>query len=66
MSRLTNMFWFKPLLLTTGLLLLLFAIPPLAGVKAVYLWTDRLLFVLIVGVVFLIAYIRRKEHLRQP
>ena len=66
MSRLTNMFWFKPLLLTTGLLLLLFAIPSLAGVKAVYLWTDRLLFVLIVGVVFLTAYIRRKEHLRQP
>jgi len=59
-------FWLKPLLLMVALLLLLFAVPPLAGVKAVYLWTDRLLFVLITGVVFLTAYIRRKEHLRQP
>jgi len=41
-------------------------VPPLADVKAVYLWTDRLLFVLVAGVVFLTAYIMRKEHLRQP
>ncbi|MGW8229001.1 MAG: hypothetical protein ACWGOW_08870, partial [Gammaproteobacteria bacterium] len=66
MTALTKTFWLKPLLLMVALLLLLLAIPPLAGVKAVYLWTDRLLFVLIVGVVFLTAYIRRKEHLRQP
>jgi len=66
MTALTKTFWLKPLLLMVALLLLLLAIPPLAGVKAVYLWTDRLLFVLIAGVVFLTAYIRRKEHLRQP
>jgi len=66
MTALTKTFWLKPLLLMVALLLLLLAVPPLAGVKAVYLWTDRLLFVLIAGVVFLTAYIRRKEHLRQP
>jgi peptide/nickel transport system permease protein len=66
MTALTKTFWLKPLLLMVALLFLLLAIPPLAGVKAVYLWTDRLLFVLIAGVVFLTAYIRRKEHLRQP
>ena len=66
MTALTKLFWFKPLLLIAGLLLLLLVVPPLSGVKAVYLWTDRLLFVLIAGVIFLIAYIQRKEHLRQP
>ena len=66
MRNLATQYWFKPLLLTAGLLILLILVPPLAGVKAVYLWTDRLLFVLIVGVIFLIAYIRRMEHLRQP
>ena len=66
MIGVTKAFWFKPLLLLTGLLLLLVVMPSLVQVKAVYLWTDRLLFVLIAGVVFLTAYIRRKEHLRQP
>ena len=66
MRNLATQYWFKPLLITAGLLILLILVPPLAGVKAVYLWTDRLLFVLIVGVIFLIAYIRRMEHLRQP
>ena len=66
MTTLTKTFWLKPLLLITGLLFLLLAVPSLSGVKPVYLWTDRLLFVLIAGVIFLTAYIRRKEHLRQP
>lgn len=66
MAKVASQFWFKPLLMATGLLLLILMLPPLAGVKAVYLWTDRLLFILIVGVIFLITYIRRKEHLYQP
>ena len=59
-------FWFKPLLGVLALLLLLLALPPLFGVKAVHLWTDRLIFVLVAGIIFLIAYIRTREHLRQP
>ncbi len=66
MTVLMKTFWFKPLLLITIVLLVTLLVPPLVGVKAVYLWTDRLLFVLIAGVVVLTAYIRRKEHLRQP
>ena len=50
MTTLTKTFWLKPLLLITGLLFLLLAVPSLSGVKPVYLWTDRLLFVLIAGV----------------
>jgi peptide/nickel transport system permease protein len=66
MGSLFNQFWLKPLLGTLGILLLFLVLPPLFGVKAVYLWTDRLIFVLVAGVMFLIAYIRTREHLRQP
>ena len=66
MGSLFNQFWFKPLLGVLGLLVLLLTLPTLFSVKAVYLWTDRLIFVLIVGVMFLIGYIRTREHLLQP
>ena len=66
MTKRVRAFWFNPLVLTAALLLLALTLPPIFGVKAVYLWTDRLLFVLVAGVIFLAAYIRRKEHLRQP
>jgi peptide/nickel transport system permease protein len=66
MTSLVNQFWFKPLLGVMGMLLVLLTLPSLFGIKAVYLWTDRLIFVLVAGVVFLIAYIRTREHLRQP
>ena len=66
MASLFNQFWFKPLLGVLGLLVLLLTLPSLFGIKAVYLWTDRLIFVLVAGVMFLMAYIRTREHLRQP
>ena len=66
MTYVFKQFWFKPLLGVIGLLVLLLALPSLFGIKAVYLWTDRLIFVLVAGVLFLIAYIRTREHLRQP
>ncbi|NNJ95334.1 MAG: ABC transporter permease [Halobacteria archaeon] len=66
MSTLFHQFWFKPLLAVLGLLLLLLLLPPLFGVKAVFLWTDRLIFVLVAGILMLIAYVRTREHLRQP
>ena len=66
MASLFNQFWIKPLLAAIGLLVLLQFVPSLFGIKAVYLWTDRLIFVLVVGVMFLIGYIRTREHLRQP
>ena len=66
MASLFNQFWIKPLLGALGILALLLTLPSLFGVKAVYLWTDRLIFVLVVGVMLLMAYIRTREHLRQP
>ena len=66
MASLFNQFWIKPLLGALGILALLLILPSLFGVKAVYLWTDRLIFVLVVGVMLLMAYIRTREHLRQP
>lgn len=66
MTNLSKQFWFRPLLGVAVLLLLLVSMPAMFGVKAVYLWTDRLIFVLVAGVIFLTAYIRTKEHLHQP
>jgi peptide/nickel transport system permease protein len=66
MSSVFNQFWFKPMLAVLGLLLLLVMLPPLFGVKAVFLWTDRLIFLLVAGILLLIAYVRTREHLRQP
>ena len=66
MASLLHQFWFKPMLAVFGLLALLWMLPPLFGVKAVFLWTDRLIFVLVAGILLLIAYVRTREHLRQP
>lgn len=66
MRTLLQGYWFKPLAVVAGLLLLWLALPPLFGVKGVYLWTDRLIFVLIAGALLLGAYVRRREHLRAP
>ena len=48
MASLFNQFWIKPLLaaIRTTRYCLQF-VPSLFGVKAVYLWTDRLIFVLV-------------------
>ncbi|MDH5571550.1 MAG: ABC transporter permease [Gammaproteobacteria bacterium] len=35
-------------------------------IKPIYLWTDRLIFILVAGIIYLAAYIRRKPHLRTP
>jgi peptide/nickel transport system permease protein len=66
MIQLHRQFWFWPLLLIAGLWLALLALPPLAGVKAVYLDTDKLIFLLVSGVLLLAGYIRSREHLRGP
>ncbi len=59
-------FWFSPLLLVIGMTTLLAVLPGILGVKPVVLWTDRFIYLLLVAVIFLIAYIRHKPHLRQP
>ncbi len=59
-------FWFSPLLLVIGMSTLLAVLPGVLGVKPVVLWTDRFIYLLVVAVIFLIAYIRHKPHLRQP
>jgi len=59
-------FWFLPLLLVSGMTALLVLLPGLLGVKPVVLWTDRFIYLLIVAVIFLTAYIRYKPHLRLP
>lgn len=65
-TALRNTWWTWPLLCTLLLLSLWVIIPPLARVDPVYLWTDRLIFVLLTVVLFVIAYIRQWEHLRTP
>ncbi len=59
-------FWLSPLLLVIGMSTLLAVLPGMLGVKPVVLWTDRFIYLLVVAVIFLIAYIRHKPHLRQP
>lgn len=59
-------FWFPPLLLVIGMTTLLALLPGMLGVKPVVLWTDRFIYLLVTAVIFLIAYIRHKPHLRQP
>lgn len=58
--------WFWPALAALVLIGALWAGPLLAGVKPVYLWTDRLVYLLIVMCFFLVGYIRHREHLRGP
>ncbi len=66
MRALTNKFWLPPLILVISLSLLLMLLPDLLGVKAVLLWTDRFIYLLMAALIFLVAYIRHKPHLRQP
>ena len=58
--------YFKPAMVCLTLLLLWTVLPLLLNVKMVYLWTDKLIFILICSLVFFITYVRHKEHLRQP
>lgn len=58
--------WLIPLCSTALLLWLLISLPATYSVKPVYLWTDRLIFVLLVMVLFLVSYIRRRAHLLAP
>ena len=66
MNRMLKKFWFPPLLIVIGMTGLLTVLPGMMGVKPVVLWTDRFIYLLMVAVIFLIAYIRHKPHLRQP
>ncbi len=62
----TKRFWFRPALSVAVLGLAWLLWPHLAGVKGEYLLTDRLIFLLLAGGIFLGAYIRTREHLRAP
>jgi len=66
MAKLMHQFWFRPALLIGLLVLAWWQLPGRLGVLPVYLWTDRLVFVLVAGGLLLAGYIRRTEHLRQP
>lgn len=66
MPTLTRHFWFWPLWWITGIGLALLVIPSLVGVKAVYLDTDKLIFLLVSGVLLLAGYVRSRPHLRSP
>lgn len=66
MSLIMKKFWFFPLLIVIGMTALLALLPGLLGVKQIVLWTDRFIYLLIVAVIFLTAYIRHKPHLRLP
>ncbi len=65
MIDLWRSFW-KPALVVLLLGLAWRLLPGAFGVLPVYLWTDRLIFLLLAGALFLGAWIRRREHLRQP
>jgi len=60
----------RTMLRAGGLVLLLLCLwlsyPYFIKVKGVRFWTDELIFVLVAGVILLVAYIRHKEHLLAP
>ncbi len=64
--KLTAHWWFWPSISGLGLVALLFFAPLVTGVLPVYLWTDRLIFLLVIMSIFLAGYIRHREHLRGP
>lgn len=66
MQALSGRFWFRPLIAVAVLGIAWGVWPFVAGVKGEYLLTDRLIFVLLAGAIFLTAYIRTREHLRAP
>ncbi len=59
-------FWLWPSLTLLALALAWAFLPGVFGVRPVFLWTDRLLFLLLGFALYLGAWIRRREHLRQP
>ena len=66
LSSRQSSFLLPPLLIVIALAIVYFIIPQFLAIKPVYLWTDRFIFVLVAGVIFLIAYIRHKPHLSTP
>jgi peptide/nickel transport system permease protein len=58
--------WVMPALVVAGIVALLALWPRAAGVKPVYLSTDVLLYLLVAVFIFMVAHIRRQEHLRVP
>lgn len=64
--RPAEQWWLLPTGLMACMMIALWMVPGALGVQTVYLWTDRLLFLLLVMSVFLFAHIRLKEHLRTP
>ncbi len=66
LSAINSRWWAWPLIGTVALVAGCVGVPPLFGVKADYLWTDRLLLVLVVVTLFAIAYVRQREHLAGP
>lgn len=66
LSQAETKFWIKPALIVAGLALLLWGIPQLLPIRAKYLYTDLLIFILVAAIIFLVSYIRRKLHLLGP
>ncbi len=65
-TKLTAHWWFWPSVSGLALIVLLWLGPHITGVLPVYLWTDRMIFLLVVMSFFLTGYIRHREHLRGP
>jgi len=65
-AMLKQHWWVLPALWSTLLLGAVLAGPGLAAVKPVYLWTDQLVYLLVIMALFLVAYIRHRAHLREP
>ncbi|HEB66687.1 MAG TPA: hypothetical protein ENI93_01945, partial [Gammaproteobacteria bacterium] len=66
MAKRSRPFWLWPAVTVLILALAWWQLPAQFGVRPVYLWTDRLIFLLLAGALFLGGWIRRREHLRQP
>lgn len=65
-TALNKRWWFWPLVGAAVLVLALVSVPALTGVKAVYLWTDLLVYLLVIMAFLLVGYIRHRDHLRAP
>jgi peptide/nickel transport system permease protein len=62
----TTAWWIGPTITAVVIVLGWWLLPQLFGVRAVYLWTDRLIVLLVIMVIYLASFIRQKEHLREP
>ncbi len=59
--------WYlRPLLLVAVMLVLLNGLPPLFGVRAAYLVTDKLIFLLLTMVIFFVAWLRTRPDQLGP